>query len=182
MIQVEECLVSTSLGVLTLRNAEFDDFPQCLALLTSEFNCNPGRIKEYADRFAVGDAVVAVCGGEVLGVLLATEHSKMYNGAEMEYGAVKEGYRGAGIMGKLFDAVLQEVQNLPVYVCVWHRNQDEIYAGQVIEHRDFHEVWGYEHRHAFLHESDSFCCYCPHKGGVDCVCGSDLYRREAQKS
>ena len=177
MIKIDLIQHHDAIGELHIRNTTFEDVSQCIAILTSEFYNSEERKVQYARQIIIGDCIVAEHEGTILAIIMVSEQSERYDGAEIDYAIVVEKYRHLGLMSRLFDAVIDSIENADIFIHCWYTDGD-------VHLRYALDLYGFELLEKNIRVYDTkymgktSCCHCPHYQ-KSCRCGSDLYVRLA---
>lgn len=165
---------------IAIETAGVEDLGQCVKLLCSEFNADKKRQLYYTRRILNGDCIMAKTSQDTVAALvIVSEKSDTYDGAEIDFAVVQEVYRHYGLMTRLFKTAIGMLGNKDIFVRCWYTDGD-VHLRHALDKYGFEllqkDVRIYDQRYMF----EAYCHNCPHCR-VGCRCGSDLYYRKGTK-
>ena len=179
MIKIDLIQHHDVIGELHIRNTAPDDVGQCITVLTSEFNNSEGDKVQYASRIVIGDCIVAEHEGTILAIIMVSEQSERYDGAEIDYAIVAKKYRHLGLMSRLFDAVIDSIENADIFIHCWYTDGD-VHLRYALDLHGFELLEKNIRVYDAKYMGKACCCYCPHYQ-KSCRCGADLYVRPSHR-
>lgn len=177
LVELHNIVILKKRGDIMIRQANINDILQMEELITLSFGRRDDAIsfRMHPDKYIVyieGDKIVAMTG---------LVYNKQYRGLEIGWTCTHPDFRGMGLMHKLFEFMLKDVEER-VYCSCWHLpNREHINLWKLMN--DFNFICVTEARVSWVNgfnchhnKTDNLCTECT--GGA-CVCKEELWFRQA---